>query len=161
MWFFIATITMLLWIVTGFCIPPFLFNNQFMIVSVQVSALTWTMSTNGPEWKILKSWSLHPEIPVPDSKCLPRSDQFLCGELLDLDSRLDIQVDRWCVGTEMAMYDTCEQATLSMTCSSLFFYSLFNKLSKLNVQYLWSCVSLYFNFRSILTLIITHKVTVR
>lgn len=37
-----------------------------------MSAHTWTMSISGLELKTQKSWSPHPEILVPDSKCLLR-----------------------------------------------------------------------------------------
>lgn len=67
----------------SFCLKknhqPILFNHQCIhlcwvgIFPVQVSAHTWMMSINGLELKTLKSWSPHPETPVPDSKCLPRS----------------------------------------------------------------------------------------
>lgn len=56
------------------------------VLSVQVSAHTWMMSINGLESKIPKSWSPHPETPAPDSKCFPRSGQFLCNEWLSQES---------------------------------------------------------------------------
>lgn len=42
------------------------------VILTQASARTWTMSTSGLELRTQKSWSLHPETQVPDSKCLPR-----------------------------------------------------------------------------------------